>query len=98
MNTTISERNGHLVIIGGCEDRVEDKKILTKFVELSGGTDAKITVITAASTVPEEMWKIYDTAFGALDVNDRTPIHIASRAEANAPENARRVAEAPASL
>lgn len=94
MNTNTPERNGHLVIIGGGEDRVDDKEILTRFVELAGGPTAKIIVITAASTVPEKMWEIYDEAFGALGVTDRAPLHIASRAEANDPDNARRAAEA----
>jgi cyanophycinase len=94
MNTITSRNNGHLVIIGGGEDRVDDKEILTKFVELSGGADANIVVITAASTVPEKMWAIYDEAFGALGVARRAPLHIASRAEANDPENLRRLLDA----
>lgn len=87
-------RNGHLVIIGGGEDRADDKEILRRFIELSGGTDRKIVVITAASAIPEKMWAIYDEAFGALGVSDRRPIHIASRAQASDPAIARAVAEA----
>jgi cyanophycinase len=49
--------HGHLVIIGGHEDRKHDMEILTRFVELSGGTDAKIVVISAASSVADEMWR-----------------------------------------
>jgi cyanophycinase len=94
MNTSTSQQNGHLVIIGGGEDRVDDKEILAKFVELSGGTGANIVVITAASTIPEKMWEIYDEAFGALGVERRAPLHIASRAEANDPENVRRILDA----
>jgi cyanophycinase len=87
-------RNGHLVIIGGGEDRSDDKEVLTKFIELCGGTDSKIVVVTAASRVPEKMWDIYDQAFGDLGVSDRRPIHIASRAEANDPATAQLVAQA----
>jgi cyanophycinase len=94
MNTITSRQNGHLVIIGGGEDRVDDKEILAKFVELSGGTSANIVVITAASTVPEKMWEVYDEAFGALGVERRAPLHIASRAEANDPGNVRRILDA----
>jgi cyanophycinase len=94
MNSTIPVRQSHLVIIGGGEDRIDNKEILRKFVELSGGAKAKIIVITAATSVPEDMWQIYDQAFGALDVRDRAPLHLASRAEANEPQNARRVTEA----
>jgi cyanophycinase len=94
MNMHTTSRSGHLVIVGGGEDRVDDKEILARFVALSGGTDANIVVITAASTVPEKMWDIYDEAFGALDVAHRAPLHLASRAEANDPDNARRILEA----
>jgi cyanophycinase len=87
-------RNGHLVIVGGGEDRVDDKEILARFVELAGETSARIVVVTAASTVPEDMWKIYDDAFGALGVADRTPLHMASREEANDAANAQRVEQA----
>lgn len=94
MNAPLSSRNGSLVIIGGSEDRAEDKEILGRFIELSGGTDRKIVVITAASAIPEQMWTIYDEAFGALRVSDRRPIHIASRADADDPATAQAVAEA----
>ena len=39
---------GHLVIIGGHEDRERDKAVLTRFVELAGGPSCKIVVVTAA--------------------------------------------------
>lgn len=87
-------RNGHLVIVGGGEDRVDDKEILAKFVELAGAASARIVVVTAASTVPEDMWKIYDDAFGALGVADRSPLHLASREEANDAANAQRIEQA----
>ena len=87
-------RNGHLVIIGGGEDRVDDKDVLARFIELCGGPDSKIVVIPAASRVPDKMWDIYDQAFGDLGVSDRRPVHIASRAEANDGATARLVAEA----
>ncbi|MDB5935334.1 MAG: cyanophycinase [Massilia sp.] len=86
--------HGHLVIIGGGEDRVDDKEVLTRFIELSGGTDSKIVVITAASTIPEKMWETYDQAFGDLGVANRRPVHIGSRAETNSGATASLVAEA----
>lgn len=94
MTDAPASRNGHLVVIGGGEDRVDGKDVLSRFVELAGGPDKKIVVITAASAVPEKMWDIYDQAFGALGVTNRRPIHIASRAQANDAATARAVAEA----
>jgi cyanophycinase len=79
--------HGHLVIIGGHEDRLHDMEILTRFVELAGGADAKIVVISAASTVADEMWRIYDRAFGELGVANRVHLHLHSRHEANDDEH-----------
>lgn len=75
--------DGHLVIVGGGEDREHDKEVLKRFVELSGGPDASIVVITAASRVPADMWKIYDEAFAELGVERRQHLHVDSREEAN---------------
>jgi cyanophycinase len=86
--------HGHLVIIGGHEDRKHDKEILARFVELSGGPDARLVVITAASQVAEEMWNVYDTAFGDLGVKTRMHLPLKSRQDANSEEYVRMVAEA----
>jgi cyanophycinase len=71
------------VIIGGHEDRQHDMEILSRFVELSGGKDAKIVVITAASSVTGEMWGIYDQAFGDLGAGQRVHLRLQSRQDAN---------------
>jgi cyanophycinase len=81
-------RTGHLVIIGGGEDRERDKEILTQFVELAGGRSARIVVLTAASKIQREMWGIYDKAFGALNVKSRKHLAIRSRKEASDPKMA----------
>ena len=86
--------NGHLVIIGGSEDRKHDMPILSRFVELSGGADARIVVITAASQIADEMWKIYDGAFASLGVTDRRHLELSSRQDANSEEFVRMVSEA----
>ena len=87
-------KGGHLVIIGGGEDRKHDMEILSRFVELAGGADANILVITAASQIAEEMWEIYDKAFGALGVARRSHLMIESRQDANSDEFVRQVDEA----
>ncbi|MGV7207419.1 cyanophycinase [Oxalobacteraceae bacterium A2-2] len=79
---------GHLLIIGGHEDREDDKEILARFVELSGGKSSRIVVITAASTVPDKVWDMYQRAFADLGVADCVHLEIASRADANAPASA----------
>jgi cyanophycinase len=86
--------HGHLVIIGGGEDREKDKVVLSRFVELSGGEDARIVVVTAASTLHDEMWQVYDEAFGDLGVRDRGTVAIQTREEACDESIAARVFEA----
>jgi len=89
-----SAKHGHLVIIGGHEDREHRKEILTRFVELAGGADARIVVITAASKIADDMWEIYDQAFGDLGVRQRSHLSLESRQDANDEEKVRMVAEA----
>jgi len=88
------EKLGHLVIIGGHEDRDGDKAVLTRFVELAGGKDCKIVVVTAASGEPDKMWKVYDDVFADLGVNNREHVHVESREHANDPDVVRKFAGA----
>src|SRR5215213_3563693 len=88
------QRIGHLVIIGGGEDREKDKEILSHFVGLAGGKRAKLIVMTAASTQHRQMWEIYNKAFAALGVSDRVHLALRSREEAADPECAKKIASA----
>lgn len=87
---------GHLVIVGGHEDRKDDKVILSRFVDLAGGPEARIFVLTAASRVHDDMWAIYDQAFGDLGVAHRETARIESRSDAMDPSLAERVRTANA--
>jgi cyanophycinase len=93
-NRQARESNGHLVIIGGHEDRKHDKEILSRFVELAGGKDAKIVVITAASAIADEMWEIYDKVFGDLGVEQRMHLHLQSRQDANSEDHIKEIKDA----
>ena len=90
----VARSHGHLVIIGGSEDKQNDMAILKRFVELSGGPDAKIVVITAASSVAETMWDTYDRAFADLGVTRHSHLHLRGRHDANDETHIRDVAEA----
>jgi len=78
-------QKGHLVIIGGAEDRRGDKKILAKVVELSGGGSAHIVVLTTASSLGPEVEVVYDKAFRDLGASRVTVLHIHDRLDANDP-------------
>ena len=81
--TAQARRIGRLVIIGGAEDRLHDKVILRRFLELSGGPSARIRLISAASGTPEWAWDTYGKAFADLGVTDFAPIPIEDRDAAN---------------
>jgi cyanophycinase len=81
--------HGHLLVIGGHEDREHDKDILHRFVELSGG--GPIVVMTSASKNPQAMWETYDKAFADLGVRHRCHINVESRADANHPATLEKV-------
>ena len=78
-----SQPHGHLFIIGGAEDREDDKLVLGRFVELVGGADGRITVLTAATNYHEEVWTAYDEAFRSLGAKRCAPVLIGSREQAN---------------
>jgi len=78
-----AQRRGHLFIIGGAEDREEDKVVLSRFVDLAGGESARIAVLTAASNYHDEVWAIYSGAFRDLGVGQCAPIVIDNRDQAN---------------
>lgn len=85
---------GSLMIIGGNEDRTGSKDVLQKFLELAGDTRQPIMVITAASTVPDDLWEMYRKAFDELGVPEFEHVRITSRAEAEDEALAARMAQA----
>jgi cyanophycinase len=72
---------GHLVIIGGAEDRTGDMVILRRFVELTDRDDPQIAVLTAASEIPDIVWGRYDEILTGIGVRRRQYVSI------NAPED-----------
>ena len=85
---------GHLMIVGGHENRQHDMVILERFVALAGGPEARIFVLTAASTRHDDLWAQYEAAFRALGVRHLTTSNIAIRADAFLESTATRVFEA----
>ena len=81
---TGARHKGSLVIIGGHEDRHEEKLILRAVADRLG-PDGKIVVCTVASSEPEALWEEYEQAFRALDVPHVYRLEIDSREEAGTP-------------
>ncbi len=70
-------RAGHLLIIGGAEDKLRQRQILARFVSLAGGTDARVVVISTASSLGDEATDLYLSLFrqmGIADVRGMRPL------------------------
>jgi cyanophycinase len=77
------EHASRLLIIGGAERRTDgDGLILERFVELAGGTDARIAVIATASREPRAVEDEYLHAFATLGAGAEA-VRIDERAQAN---------------
>ena len=59
---------GHLLVIGGAEDKYNERRILKKFLTLAGEKDAEILIIPVASDFPEFASEVYTQAFRNLGV------------------------------
>jgi cyanophycinase len=75
--------DGTVIIIGGAEDKVRDRVILSRFVSLAGGQDATIAVISTASSLGIEAGERYRAVFGELGVRKVRPLHAVTRPQAN---------------
>lgn len=63
-------RAGHLLIIGGAEDKLRQRQILARFVSLAGGMDARVVVISTASSLGDEATDLYLSLFRQLGISD----------------------------
>lgn len=71
---------GRLLIIGGHEDKEDERLILRCLAaQASGGP---LVVVTAASNLPDEVWNDYRTVFKELGVKETRHLHVDSREEA----------------
>ena len=75
--------NGRLFIIGGGEDRCCGAGVLERFVELSGGGQARITLVTTATGIPDEVHAEYEQVFRKLGVDSTTELRLRGRADAD---------------
>ncbi len=70
---------GHLLVIGGAEDKYNERRILKKFLELAGGDKAEILIVPVASDFPEFAADVYTQAFRNLGVANPRVLRATSR-------------------
>ena len=87
---------GPLMIIGGAEDKLRRRTILTDFVAVAGGAGARIVVIPTASSLGHGVVEVYDALFRRLGAGSVTACRPETREEAHDPDLVRLVDEATA--
>jgi cyanophycinase len=68
--------------IGGAEDKLKDKIILSTFAQLAGGPDARIAIMPTASSI-ETAGERYKALFLSLGVASANVAYVAQREDAN---------------
>jgi cyanophycinase len=76
---------GHLLIIGGAEDKLRQRQILSRFVTLAGGAEARVAVISTASSLGDEATELYTSLFHQLGIPDVRGLRPLVREDANQP-------------
>lgn len=74
---------GPVMVIGGAEDKMGERVILSRFAELAGGQEAHIVVISTASSLGDAATDLYRHIFKRLGVNSVTGLRPETRDEAN---------------
>ncbi|HHY24709.1 MAG TPA: cyanophycinase [Clostridiaceae bacterium] len=74
---------GNLVVIGGAEDKYGESEILREVVEIIGGDNAKLVVLTTATEQPTIVGDEYRTVFEKLGIPNIDILNINSRYDAN---------------
>lgn len=78
-------RRGVLMPIGGAEDKMDDKIILSTFAQLAGGKSARIAIVPTASSI-ETAGLRYKALFLGMGVEQAEVVYIGSREDANSPD------------
>ena len=76
---------GPVMVIGGAEDKLGERVILSRFVQLAGGDKAQICVISTASSLGEAATDLYRHIFTRLGAAGVTGLRPETREEANDP-------------
>src|SRR3954453_17962276 len=70
---------GYLLVIGGAEDKYNERRILKKFLLLAGDDKAEILIVPVASDFPEFASDVYTQAFRNLGVSNPRVLRATSR-------------------
>ena len=77
---------GPVMVIGGAEDQLRDKVILSRFAKFAGGDDGHVVVISTASSLGDEATEIYRELFAGLGIGAVIGVRPEEREEADDPD------------
>src|SRR2546428_6819358 len=76
---------GPVMVMGGAEDKLGERVILSRFVELAGGDRARIAVISTASSLGDAATELYRHIFARVGAVNVTGLRPETREQANDP-------------
>jgi cyanophycinase len=82
------------MIIGGAEDKLRDKVILSRFVRMAGAAGGRVVVISTASELGDAATEFYKELFSSLGVGHVVGLRPVTRDEANRAEAAKELDDA----
>jgi len=91
MPTDKSNPRGHLVAIGGAEDKDSELEVLSRVISLAPRNNKKVLIVATASGVPDEVFSAYRAAFERLGASEIGALDVRSRQQAADPANVQEV-------
>lgn len=89
MIANASVPHGHLVAIGGAEDKTSELEILARVFGLAPGGNKEVTVIATASGYPDEVLPVYESVFQRLGASSVHALDVRDRKQATDRDNMR---------
>ncbi|OJA04343.1 cyanophycinase [Halomonas sp. QHL1] len=80
---------GHLVAIGGAEDKTSELAILRRVFELAPQDSDEVAIIATASSIPDQLLPSYEAAFTRLGASQVHALDIQDRQQASDADNVR---------
>lgn len=78
---SIDSFGGPILIIGGAEDKFNERHILKKFITLSGAKKANVLIIPIASDFAEQAGEVYSSIFTKMGVRSVKVMNLTTREE-----------------
>lgn len=85
---------GPVMLVGGAEDKVRDKVILSRFADAAGGPDGHVVVISTASSLGDAATERYRQLFEGIGIGRVTGLRPEEREQAEDPALAKALADA----